>query len=435
MTTRFRLLASLGAAALAPFGPLASQQLTTTERGEAVATVWAEARYNFAYGDRVRADWDSGFAANLKLAAEPQSDLLFFRRLRRFVALLGDAQAAVIPPPHLRSRIARPPLLLATVERRAFVLGYADNDEMRIARPERLSEILAVQGIPAEAWIHDSVLPEIPAATLANRWHLAVVWMLQGEKGTSLRLLLRVPGGEQRGVSVTRSVSLNDRWPLDPPPFAVESLPGNAALVRINSLSDGDIVRQFDRAFPDFARVQGLVLDLRRAAGGRPEYAYQILARLTDRPFAAVRWKTPEHRAVFRAWNLPDSAMTLYGPPPDTVRPRTELPGYAGPIVMLASSGTAGAAEDLLAAFRATGRGVIIGEPSAGSPGETATFALPKSWSVLFSVTRHAAPDRTEFAGLGLKPDIPAILTIGEVLAGRDVALEKAREYLDGTAR
>src|SRR5207244_2998220 len=87
-----------------------------------VAPVWAEARDNCAYWDRVRADWDSGLVANLKLAAEPQSDLLFYRRLRRLVALLGDGRAAVIAPPTLRSRIARPPLLVSSVERRPLLL-------------------------------------------------------------------------------------------------------------------------------------------------------------------------------------------------------------------------------------------------------------------------------------------------------------------------
>jgi len=398
----------------------------------AVSTVWAEARYNYTYWDRVRADWDSALAANLRLAAEPQSDLLFYRRLRRLVALLADGQAVVIAPPHLRSRIARPPLLLESVERRPFIVDYAENDEMRVARPDRLSEIIAVQGIPAETWIRDSVLPETSGATPTDRWLRAVAWMLEGEKGTSLHLLVRVPGGEPRGLSVTRSLSLNDRWPLDPPPFATDTLPGGIAVVRIASFADADAVRQLDLAFPDFGRVQAMVLDLRRAVAGKTEYAYQILARLTDHPFPTVRWKTPEYRAGFRTWNLADSAFTWYGLDYGTVAPRTERPAYGGPIAVLISSGTSGAAEDLIAAFRAAGRGVMIGEPSAGSPGDVATFALPKSWGVQLSVARHQAPDGTEFAGIGIKPDILVSRTVNDLLAGTDAALERVREYLKG---
>src|SRR5206468_655173 len=263
--------------------------------------------------------------ANLKLAAEPQSDLLFYRRLRRLVALLGDGRAAVTAPPPLRSRIARPPLLVSSVQRRPFILEYAENDEMRVARPPRLGEILAVQGIPVETWIRDSVLPEVSAATPADRWQRAAAWMLQGDKGTTVHLLVRVPGAEPRGLSVPRSLSLNDR------------------------------------------------------------------------PFPAVRWRTPQYRAVFRAWNLGDSATSWYGPETGTVAPRADRPPYGGPIAVLASSATAGAAEDLLAAFRAAGRGLIVGEPSGGSPGDVATFALPKSWAVQFSVTRHEGPDGTRF--------------------------------------
>jgi hypothetical protein len=98
VTTRSSLLACLVGASLVPPGLLPAQQLTATERAQAVATVWAEARYNFAYWDRVRADWDSALAANLRLATEPQSDLRFYRRLRRFVAVLGDGRAAVLAP-------------------------------------------------------------------------------------------------------------------------------------------------------------------------------------------------------------------------------------------------------------------------------------------------------------------------------------------------
>src|SRR5881296_1999541 len=398
-----RSVAVLGLALAVPLALVSAQQLTATERAEAVATIWAEARYNFASWDRVRADWDSALTANLKLAAQVQSDVLFYRRLRRLVALLGDGQAGVIPPAHLRSRIARPPLLLESVEQRPLILEYAENDEMRVAPPDR--------------------------------WQRAVQWMLQGEKGTTLHLLLRLPGGEQRGISVTRSVSLNDRWPLERPELEIDSLPGGVVRVRVNALAEEDVVRRFDRAFPDFAGVTGLILDLRYAASGESRYGYAILARLTARPFPAARWRTPQYRPVFRAWRVPDSAFSWYGPPPDTVSPRTERAGYTGPVAVLASSATAGAAEDLLVAFRNAARGVIIGETSAGSPGEALTIALPKNWAMQLSVTRHAFPNGEEFAGKGIQPELTVSSTVADVQAGTDAVLERAQQYVGGKRR
>src|SRR5947199_10767216 len=99
----------VAALAVPPRRGVAAQQLTAAERAATVASVWAEARYNFAYWDRVRADWDSGLVANLKLAAETQSDLLFYRRFRRRVAFLRHRPAAVLARPRRRSRSARRP--------------------------------------------------------------------------------------------------------------------------------------------------------------------------------------------------------------------------------------------------------------------------------------------------------------------------------------
>src|SRR6266853_4095953 len=181
---------------------------SSVDRQLVAAGIWAEARYNYAYWDAVRANWDSAFAATVTYAAArpAPTDLEFYRRLRRWGALLNDGQLEIVPPAGLGNRIARPPLALRSIERRPFIMDYAANDEMRVARPERLAEILAVQSVPAAIWIRDSVLPEIAAATEASRWERAVAQMLDGERGTAVHLLLRLPGGAERGASVTRSV-------------------------------------------------------------------------------------------------------------------------------------------------------------------------------------------------------------------------------------
>src|SRR5437867_2696086 len=103
-----RSVAVLSLGLAVPLALVSAQQLTATERAEAVATIWAEARYNFASWDRVRADWDSALTANLKLAAQVQSDVLFYRRLRRLVALLGDGQAGVIRSEEHTSELQSP---------------------------------------------------------------------------------------------------------------------------------------------------------------------------------------------------------------------------------------------------------------------------------------------------------------------------------------
>ena len=413
-----------------PLARAAGQQLSPIDRAVIVARLWSEARHNSSLWNGVRADWDSALAASLQLAAQPQPDVRFWHRLRRLVALLGDGQAAVVPPSGVRSRVARPPLALTSVEGRTFLTDYATNDEMRVARPERLAEIVAVQGIPAEDWIRDSILPQVGGATPASRWQRAVREMLQGPKGSSLQLQLRVPGGEQRGISVTRSVSLTDRWPLERPAVEIDSLPDGVVVARINNLDSRDAVEQFDHALPVFTGLRGLVLDVRAASGGRQAYAYQILARLTTEPFAAVAVRTPQYRPGLRVFAAPDSAVSWYVFPLDTIVPRSDRPAYTGPIAVLGSALTAGAAEDLLAAFRNSARGVIIGANSAGNPGEPLELPLFKDWSLRLSVVRDGFPGGSDFTGTGVAPEMPVGETVSDLLAGQDAALERARAYI-----
>ncbi len=412
--------------------PLPSQQLGPVERARLAAAVWAEARYNAPAWDRIRADWDSGFTELLAAAHTRQSDLAYWRRLRRCVALLADGQAAIQPPASLGARLARPPLVLRGVERRPFLVDYLENDELRVARPQRNAEILAVQGIPAERWIRDSVLPEIAGSTEPARWDRAVARMLYGEKGTALHLQLRLPGGEPRGASVTRSISITDPWPLAPPALQVDTLPGGVVWVRLASFADPDVARLFDRFFPNFAGIRGLILDLRDhdGSGGGRETGYRILGRLVSRPLVTSRWRTPQYRPAYRGQDMPDSAGAWFAAPPDTIPPRHDRPTYAGPAAVLASSRTGGVAEDILVAFRNAGRGPIVGERSAGSPGQVAEFRLWRDWRLRLTVTRDEFPDGTGIGGVGIAPELPAEVKVSDFLAGRDAALERARSYI-----
>ncbi len=420
----------LGCAAIgAPWA--SAQQLSAVDRSRLVATVWSDARYNYAFWDRVRADWDSALDVSLVLAAQHQSDLVCFRQLRRLIALLEDGQAELVPAAPVRARLARPPMMVRAAEGRPFLMDYAENTEMRIARPERLAEIVAVQEIPAATWIRDSILPETPGSTPAARWQRAVAWMLSGEKGTALHLLLRLPGGEERGASVTRSTALTDRWPLALPALSVDTLPAGVYLVHLNAFGSA-AAGAFDAAFRSFTGVRGLILDLRENTGavGERDVGYRILARLVGHPFLTSRWRTPQYRPAYRGADMPDSAGAWFSAPSDTIGPRGDLPSYAGPLAVLASGRTAGAAEDFLVAYRNAGRGPIIGETSAGSTGQVQSFPLLPAWSVRLTVTRDAFPDGTEFARTGIAPELPVAETVKDLQAGTDAALDRARAYL-----
>lgn len=425
------LLCALLVGATAPV--VRAQEMTGADRQGAVTRMWSGARYHFAYWDRVKADWDSAFAAALAAAARPQSDFDFYRRLRRFAALLDHGETAILPGAPARDRVARPPLEIASIEGRPFIMDYAENDEMRVARPQRLSEIVAVQGLPAERWITDSVLPETPGTRPDERWQRAVRGMLEGARGTAVHLLLRLPGGETRGASVTRSITLHARWPLRRPALEVDTLPDRSVWVRLNDLEDPDLGKDFDRAFPDFAGVRGMVLDLRANSSATTGAGYALLARLVSRPVVNVLWRTPQYRGADPGSDS-GAVMSWFWGGADTIRPRSDRPVYTGPLATLAGMATGGAAEDILVALRNASRGPIIGEATAGYAGRAITLTLTRGWRLRVCATRHAFPDGAEFVETGIAPEQLVPTTVTDVLNGRDAPLERAREYLAGRA-
>src|SRR5436309_15519002 len=108
----FRPLAFFGVFPALPV-LLSAQRPAGVDRQLVAARLWVEARYNYAYWDGVRANWDSAFAATVTFAGErpprppPPPPLplppLSFHRLRRSGARPGHRQVGIpapVPTPH-----------------------------------------------------------------------------------------------------------------------------------------------------------------------------------------------------------------------------------------------------------------------------------------------------------------------------------------------
>src|SRR3989442_9790953 len=69
------------------------------------------------------------------------------------------------------------------------------------------------------------------------------------------------------------------------------------------------VVRQFDRAFPDFTRVQGLVLDLRRAADGKRSEEHT--SELQSRPHLVCRLLLEKKKITTLPRQQPTTSTTI----------------------------------------------------------------------------------------------------------------------------
>ncbi len=83
-----------------------------------------------------------------------------------------------------------------------------------------------------------------------------------------------------------------------------------------------------------------------------------------------------------------------------------------------------------MVAYSQMKRGLIIGEPTAGSTGQPLHFSLPGGGAARVTTMRLRFRDGREFIGKGVQPDKAVFTTVADFRAGRDTVLEAARAEL-----
>lgn len=174
----------------------------------------------------------------------------------------------------------------------------------------------------------------------------------------------------------------------------------------------------------------GLILDVRRCAGV-DECAFAIASALFEKDIDAGYYfsRSARERALKAELgvevNAPDtpespdipvvrvgdggeeSALSRAIDRDGLVRVRV-TPGelrFAGPVAVLTSKRTAGTAESLIAALRASERVRTFGETTAGRPMISPEFDLGQGWAMRVAAADYAAPNGAKFSGKGLEPD------------------------------
>jgi C-terminal processing protease CtpA/Prc len=229
-------------------------------------------------------------------------------------------------------------------------------------------------------------------------------------------------------------------------------------------------IRQFgddpDKAkprYPDFLKetfrsleekkTPALIIDLRGNGGGRDEYGKLLFAHIMDRPFlyywaletkkdaydlfkhtsetAAGREELAKHvrkndRGTFDVVGHPNSGLQ-----------QPEEPRFAGRVAILIDGGSFSATGETTSAFHYYKKAVFFGEEcGSGYYGNTSgymvTATLPHSRLqiriplVLYAMAVDGYPkDR------GIVPEFPVTPAIEDLLAGRDVVMERALAYLE----
>jgi hypothetical protein len=255
---------------------------------------------------------------------------------------------------------------------------------------------------------------------------------------------------------------LRERYPasVERRPTYELAFRGPIAVLTIRSFGDDpDMTRP---RFPEFLtaafrsieekKCPGLVIDLRGNGGGRDEYGKSLFAHFMDRPFLyywALETKKDRYDLFRYTSETAKDAQELSQPlkknargwfdvlgHPNSGLQKPEEPRFTGRVAILIDGGSFSATGETTSAFHYYKKAVFFGEEcGSGYYGNTSGFmvtaTLPNSRLqirvplVLYTMAVDGYPrDR------GIVPDVPVTPTIEDLLAGRDIVMERALEAL-----
>jgi hypothetical protein len=407
----------------------------------------------------------------------PLTESDFYVRLLPLIAEIKDGHTRLSLSPGagaaLDSRPIHLPFGLRFLGDKAYVL--------RDLSPERSigegAELLAIEGrpvqeilaalltlIPSDAGIRTAKLRRIESPGAFGR----LLALRFGQRG-SYRVRFRPrKAGEAREIAVP-GITAGDisRLQGERYPETAERRPkyelafnGQTAVLTVRQF--GDDPDKSRPRFPDFLtdafrsleekKTPGLVIDLRGNGGGMDEYGKFLFAHIMDRPFLyywALETKKDRYDLFRYTGESAKDAEELARPlsknsrgwfdvlgHPNRGLQATRKPHFPGRVAILVDGGSFSATGETTSAFYYYKKAVFFGEEcGSGYYGNTSGFMVTATLPatrlqvrvplVLYTMAVDGYPkDR------GIVPDFPVTPTIEDLLAGRDVVMERALAYL-----
>lgn len=440
--------------------------ISDAEKLYGLSTFWSEAKYNFAYFDKAKINWDSAYRAFIPQVLTTKNDFEYYRTMERFCALLKDGHTNVYGPA-INKFSTYVPFRWTIIDQKPYVVrvlkGLSDNVPVG-------SELLTVNGQPVRQYLDEQVFPYVSASAEHEKWNRAMfaLWSTTTDTTTIYPMTLRTPEGKTITYK-SRLFSQRERdgsaWlngdGSGVPKFQLSTLtmlPGDIARVELNSFGDEKIVAEFKSMLPQLRTAKGIILDIRQNGGGNTGVGAAILNYFTSqKQLTSSAWRTREHRAAYKAWGTYtlkeplDSAKLKndewyarsvktangefwYKDDVNMFQNDVSEPKLLVPTVVLAGNSTGSAAEDMLIMVKQlTDRKIpIIGQPSTGSTGQPLPFDLPGGGSARICTKRDTYADGTDFVGIGVLPDMEVKPTVMSLVTGMDLALEAAKSYIIG---
>jgi carboxyl-terminal processing protease len=252
---------------------------------------------------------------------------------------------------------------------------------------------------------------------------------LAGAVGTAIEVRFR----DERGNQVDRALELRQvagevvQFGNLPPVLAAlehELLPAGSGCVGVIRLNVwmGTLGPAFDRAIDEVRRCDGVVIDLRGNPGG----------------LAGMVMGTAGHflndTLVLGHMQQRTTALRLKANPRRVSADGSLVEPFSGPLAIIIDEMSASTSEVFAAGLQGVGRARVFGAPSAGQALPAHVVRLPTGDVLMHVIANFTGPHGARIEGHGVVPDVPATSSREDLLAGRDVPMLYAFDWITGAA-
>ncbi len=386
-----------------------SDALSLRDRIEVFEEVWDTIDEKYYDASFNGVDWRAVRNRYRPLVEQTSSDEDFYVLLKRMVGELRDAHTRFHTPEQRRERerlqAVSAGLSVFDVEGKAVVVSVEPDSDAGRAGVEVGMIVLAIDGKPVAEHLAEA-RARVAGTSSDRAVRLRVYRMIiDGDPGTTLRMSLARADGSVLGVALIRRII------SDTAVVTSRRLASGFGYIRL-TLWKSPIRKQFKKALEQFRDAPGIVIDIRGNPGGEADEVVKIASYFFNShvPFGKFSRR---------------SGKTIY------LRTEDDDRGYKGPLAILVNEGSGSGSELFAGVMQENGRAVVVGRRSCGCVLGISEFKKVKGGGELaVSEYGYLSPRENSFEGTGVSPDKTVELTIRDLQARRDAALDEAERLL-----
>ncbi len=281
------------------------------------------------------------------------------------------------------------------------------------------ARIIKREGMEVEEYIGSITEKELRASSPQLKEYNSYSRLLTLGPEEEIEIVYETPAGEE----ITRNIKWDDEYygETQSAYLVVEELAENAVLIEINTFFTQlapDLLGDFDNALNQYLDKEFVVLDLRENRGGSLYLAELIAGRFFSERLEYGEEKYPS-RLPHKAWR---STFNY------DIQPRE--PVFTGEVILLVDTINMGNAELFIAAFKDSGRGTIVGCPTAGSAGESLSMRISEG-QVNYSFGDFWRKGEVQLFGKGVAPHHEVDWRREHLIEGIDPYHEAVKELIE----